>query len=225
LKKLFHPFSQGDSSTTRKYGGTGLGLVICKRLAEAMGGKVWATSRVGKGSSFYTRIQVTTSKTQASVTPPHIPLKSKPAVGAEQEPLKAGEQLPLKIAVAEDNLANQRVLQMMLRRLGWEADFKVNGAELIEHLKTQHYDLIFMDLQMPVMDGMEATALIRSGGAGEAAKAVKIIALTANAMSSDEGRCLDAGMDAYLSKPLKLDLLEQRVVELFCSDGADSMRV
>ncbi len=225
LKKLFRPFSQGDSSTTRKYGGTGLGLVICKRLAEAMGGKIWATSRVGKGSSFYTRIQVAIAETQASVTPPHIPLKSKPEAEAGQEPLKAGEQFPLKIAVAEDNLANQRVLQMMLRRLGWEADFKVNGVELIEHLKSQHCDLIFMDLQMPVMDGLEATALIRSGGAGEAAQAVKIIALTANAMSSDEGRCLDAGMDAYLSKPLKLDLLEQRVVELFSTDEADSMKV
>ena len=226
LKKLFRPFSQGDSSTTRKYGGTGLGLVICKRLAEAMGGKVWATSRVGKGSSFYTRIQVAIAKTQPSVTPPHIPLKPAPKKkAAETGALKRGEQLPLKIAVAEDNLANQRVLQMMLRRLGWEAEFKVNGEELIEHLKSQPCDLVFMDLQMPVMDGLEATAVIRSGGAGEAVKAVKIIALTANAMSSDVRRCLDAGMDAYLSKPLKLDLLERRVVELFSADEADSMTV
>ena len=224
LKKLFRPFSQGDSSTTRKYGGTGLGLVICKRLAEAMGGKVWATSRVGKGSSFYTRIQVTEAVGRGSVTPGHIPLKPRKVAEREKpdRPKKVGEKFPLKIAVAEDNHANQRVLQMMLRRLGWEADFKGNGVELIEHLKSHHCDLVFMDLQMPVMDGLEATALIRSGAAGEAVKGVKIIALTANALSGDEGRCLDIGMDAYLSKPLKLALLEQRVVELFATDEAGS---
>lgn len=218
LNKLFRPFSQGDSSTTRKYGGTGLGLVICKRLAEAMGGKVWATSRIGKGSSFYTRIQIKEADGGGSVTPPHIPFKIKKETAAEDRPPKLGERLPLKIAVAEDNLANQRVLQMMLRRLGWEADFKENGKELIEHLKHEQCDLVFMDLQMPVMDGLEATSLIRSGAVGDAVQGVKIIALTANALSSDEGRCIDAGMDAYLSKPLKYDLLEQRIVELFASD-------
>lgn len=218
LNKLFRPFSQGDSSTTRKYGGTGLGLVICKRLAEAMGGKVWATSRIGKGSSFYTRIQIKEADGGGSVTPPHIPFKIKKETAGEDRPPKLGERLPLKIAVAEDNLANQRVLQMMLRRLGWEADFKENGKELIEHLKHEQCDLVFMDLQMPVMDGLEATSLIRSGAVGDAVQGVKIIALTANALSSDEGRCIDAGMDAYLSKPLKYDLLEQRIVELFASD-------
>lgn len=223
LRKLFRPFSQGDSSTTRKYGGTGLGLVICKRLAEAMGGKVWATSRVGKGSNFYTRIQVKVADLKDNVTPGHIPLNQQQTVEPEARkprppeprPQKPGDQLPLKIAIAEDNHANQRVLMMMLRRLGWEADFKENGAELIEHLKENDCDLIFMDLQMPVMDGLEATAQIRQGAAGDAMKDVKIIALTANALSSDEARCLDCGMDAYLSKPLKIDLLKQRIIELF----------
>lgn len=225
LRKLFRPFSQGDSSTTRKYGGTGLGLVICKRLAEAMGGKVWATSRVGKGSSFYTRIQVRVVDGRDRATPGHIPLKSQEAaVVTAKEPRrqKSGDQLPLKIAVAEDNLANQRVLMMMLRRLGWEADFVVNGAELIEHLKANACDLVFMDLQMPVMDGLEATKLIRQGSAGGAMKGIKIIALTANALSSDEARCLDGGMDAYLSKPLKINLLEKCVVELFSASEAIS---
>ena len=124
-------------------------------------------------------------------------------------------KLPITIAVAEDNHANQRVLQVMLRRLGWEADFKENGAELIEYLKDNHCDLVFMDLQMPVMGGMEATTLIRQGAAGDAMKDVKIVALTANALSSDEARCLDGGMDAYLSKPLKINLLKQRIIELF----------
>ena len=236
LRKLFRPFSQGDSSTTRKYGGTGLGLVICKRLAEAMGGKVWAASRVGKGSSFYTRIQVTVVDGHESVTPGRIPLKPA-AVGSvgkgprpqkpgpeEPSPQKPGEKLPLKITVAEDNYANQRVLMIMLRRLGWEADFKENGAELIEHLKDNHCDLVFMDLQMPVMDGLEATGLIRSGAAGDAVKDVKIIALTANALSSDEARCLDMGMNAYLSKPLKISTLEQGIFELFAKNRVGSTR-
>jgi CheY-like chemotaxis protein len=212
LRKLFRPFSQGDSSTTRKYGGTGLGLVICKRLAEAMGGKVWATSRVARGSSFYARIQVAEVDLDRSATPQRAVSVLKPDLEASK---KLGETLPLKIVVAEDNRANQRVMMMMLRRLGWEAEYKENGAELLEHLQENPCDLVFMDLQMPVMDGLEATKQIRLGAAGEAVKDVKIIALTANALSTDEARCLEVGMDAYLSKPIKMDLMEQLVSELF----------
>ena len=212
LRKLFRPFSQGDSSTTRKYGGTGLGLVICKRLAEAMGGKVWATSRVARGSSFYARIQVAEVDLDKSVTPQRGVSVLKPDLGASK---KLGETLPLKIVVAEDNRANQRVMMMLLRRLGWEAEYKENGAELLEHLQENPCDLVFMDLQMPVMDGLEATKQIRLGAASEAVKDVKIIALTANALSTDEARCLEVGMDAYLSKPIKMDLMEQLVSELF----------
>lgn len=218
LRKLFRPFSQADSSTTRKYGGTGLGLVICKRLAEAMGGKVWATSRVGKGSSFYARIRVEAVEQSENLTPGRIPLKqqrpTEPVVQAPNQQ-QLSDEIPLKIAIAEDNQANQRLLVMMLRRLGWKADCRENGAELIEYLKHNDCDLIFMDLQMPVMGGMEATTLIRQGAAGDAMKDVKIVALTANALSSDEARCLDGGMDAYLSKPLKINLLKQRIIELF----------
>ena len=212
LRKLFRPFSQGDSSTTRKYGGTGLGLVICKRLAEAMGGKVWATSRVARGSSFYARIQLAEVDLDKSATPQRGVSVLKPDLEASK---KLGETLPLKIVVAEDNRANQRVMMMMLRRLGWEAEYKENGAELLEHLQENPCDLVFMDLQMPVMDGLEATKQIRLGAASEAVKDVKIIALTANALSTDEARCLEVGMDAYLSKPIKMDLMEQLVSELF----------
>jgi CheY-like chemotaxis protein len=126
-----------------------------------------------------------------------------------------GDEIPLKIAIAEDNQANQRLLVMMLRSLGWQAECNENGVELIEYLKDNDCDLIFMDLQMPEMGGLEATALIRQGAAGDAMKDVKIVALTANALSSDEARCLKGGMDAYLSKPLKIALLKQRILELF----------
>jgi CheY-like chemotaxis protein len=198
--------------------------VICKRLAEAMGGKVWATSQVGEGSSFFTRIQVVAFTELEKATPGHIPLimakpESETAVSKLSKAL--GEGMPLKIAVAEDNRANQRVLMIMLRRMGWEAVFTENGEELIDHLKDNLCDLIFMDLQMPSMDGLEATALIRAGAAGEVMKDVKIIALTANALISDEARCFEVGMDAYLSKPLKLDLLKKKIVSLFPVEESD----
>jgi len=216
LRKLFRPFSQGDSSTTRKYGGTGLGLVICKRLAEAMRGKVWATSRVGKGSSFFARIPVEVVEQSENLTPGSMPLKQPRVIEPQtRSRQKLGDEIPLKIAIAEDNQANQRLLVMMLRSLGWQAECNENGVELIEYLKDNDCDLIFMDLQMPEMGGLEATALIRQGAAGDAMKDVKIVALTANALSSDEARCLKGGMDAYLSKPLKIALLKQRILELF----------
>jgi CheY-like chemotaxis protein len=125
------------------------------------------------------------------------------------------EALPLKIAIAEDNKANQRVIMIMLRRLGWESEFAENGQELIELLKCKVYDLVFMDLQMPVMDGLEATKRIREGEAGDAAKNIKIIALTANALSGDESRCLKQGMNAYLSKPIRLNTLKETTLGVF----------
>jgi CheY-like chemotaxis protein len=177
-----------------------------------MGGKVWATSRVARGSSFYARIQVAEVDLDRSATPQRGVSTHKPDLETSK---KLGETLPLKIVVAEDNRANQRVMMMLLRRLGWEAEYKENGAELLEHLQENPCDLVFMDLQMPVMDGLEATKQIRLGAASEAMKDVKIIALTANALSTDEARCLEVGMDAYLSKPIKIDLMEQVVSELF----------
>lgn len=205
LKNLFKPFSQGDASTTRKYGGTGLGLAICKRLSEAMGGKIWATSLPGEGSSFYTRLRV------GEVT------------GREARPLVPGDDLgsgdasgrsSLRTMIAEDNRANQRVISLMLKRLGIKSEAVENGEELLARLRDKPADLIFMDLQMPIMDGLEATAAIRAGEAGDDLKDVKIIALTANAMSGDEERCLTAGMDGYLTKPLKIDALEQKIEQL-----------
>ncbi len=216
LSQLFKPFSQGDSSTTRKYGGTGLGLAICKRLSEAMGGKVWATSLVGEGSSFFSRVrfEVVSMKDTRSPIPAETTRATAQAKSATKGDLPA-EKLPLKIAVAEDNKANQRVIMIMLRRLGWESDFAENGEELIDLVKDKEYQLIFMDLQMPKMDGLEATRLIRDGAAGESMMHSKIVALTANALSGDETRCLETGMDAYLSKPLKLNTLKQTILRLF----------
>lgn len=222
IGQLFRPFSQGDSSTTRKFGGTGLGLAICKRLSEAMGGKVWATSLPGEGSSFFSRVRFEVVSMKESPSP--IPVsdseeKVSDSKSGEGDRLLA-DRLPLKIAVAEDNRANQRVIMIMLRRLGWTSDFAENGEELIELIKNNDYDLIFMDLQMPKMDGLEATRRIRDGEAGEAAKEAKIVALTANALSGDEARCLEHGMDGYLSKPLKLMTLRQAILDLYETKSA-----
>ena len=111
-------------------------------------------------------------------------------------------------------MANQRVIMIMLRRLGWESEFAENGRELIDLVRNKDYDLIFMDVQMPLMDGLEATRRLREGDAGEGLKDVKIIALTANALSGDEARCLDSGMNAYMTKPLKLRTLKQAILSL-----------
>ncbi|MDP4642972.1 MAG: ATP-binding protein [Opitutales bacterium] len=213
LQRLFRPFSQGDTSTTRKYGGTGLGLAICKRLAEAMGGRIWATSKEGEGASFFTRLPLEIS-TQVEPEMSAKEVKVVKVLDAGDSDAKPGEHYPLNIAVAEDNAANQRVLMIMLKRLGWQAAFSENGAQLIDHLKGNPVDLVFMDLQMPVMDGIEATARIREGEAGEALKDVKIIALTANALQGDEERCLEAGMNAYMSKPIKLEVLRKTILSL-----------
>ncbi len=213
IGQLFKPFSQGDSSTTRKYGGTGLGLAICKRLSEAMGGKVWATSLPEEGSSFFARVRFEVVSMKDSRAP--MPVPEPEQVEPEAKPALPAESLPLKIAIAEDNKANQRVIMIMLRRLGWGAEFAENGVELIKLIKDQDYDLIIMDLQMPEMDGLEATRRIRAGEAGESLQDIKIIALTANALSGDEAKCLENGMNAYLSKPIKLDALKGAITDLF----------
>jgi len=218
ISRLFMPFSQGDSSTTRKYGGTGLGLAICKSLSEAMGGKVWATSQLHKGSSFFSRVRVDVVS-MGDTRPLSSDFDKQKVFSADsknnkEESDKPADSLPLKIAVAEDNMANQRVIMIMLRRLGWESEFAENGRELLDLVRNKDYDLIFMDVQMPLMDGLEAARRLRAGDAGEGVKDVKIIALTANALIGDEARCLESGMNAYMTKPLKLSTLKQAILRL-----------
>lgn len=216
ISRLFMPFSQGDSSTTRKYGGTGLGLAICKSLSEAMGGRVWATSLPHKGSCFISRVRVNIVELRDA-----LPLSSElekqklistESINNKEESDKPADSLPLKIAVAEDNMANQRVIMIMLRRLGWESEFAENGRELLDLVRNKDFDLIFMDVQMPIMDGLEAARRLRAGDAGDGVKDVKIIALTANALIGDEARCLESGMNAYMTKPLKLSTLKQAIL-------------
>jgi|GEM_PF-1342280 len=203
LGKLFLPFSQADMSTTRKYGGTGLGLAISKRLVEMMGGVIWAESSLGNGSKFHFTINADAAELA-------LPRKAHEHLDARPHKSHA-----MRILLAEDTPVNQKMAMLMLRRLGYRADAVANGLEVIDALKRQHYDVILMDVQMPYMDGLEATRVIRS----QWPSGPKIIAITAYAMSGDKERCLEAGMEGYIAKPIKIDELKAALEEIASKDG------
>ncbi|HEU5080728.1 MAG TPA: ATP-binding protein [Opitutaceae bacterium] len=202
---LFQRFVQADSSTTRRFGGTGLGLAICRRLVEMMNGDIGATSTPGSGSVFwfvaeFARAQPNASNesSAASLNPPKARPQSAPPI------LLTSAHRP-RILIAEDNPVNQKVALQYLKNAGFKADVADNGVEAIEAIRRTPYDLIFMDVQMPVMDGLQATRELReaqASGDPEIPAKLRIVAMTANAMSSDRDACLAAGMDDYVPKPL-----------------------
>lgn len=195
---LFKPFSQVDSSVTRRFGGTGLGLAICRRLAELLGGEVGLKESGPSGSSFYLWLDAEVSEAIAS----EVPTGRSEAAGEFSAPR------PLRILVAEDNRVNSLLIRRMLQVLGLESEAAEDGQVCLEMQKTRPYDVILMDVQMPVMDGLSATQAIRSWETGQGVvEPVKIFALTANAMAGDRERCLEAGMDDYLGKPIRLKAL------------------
>ncbi len=195
---LFDPFSQADASTTREYGGTGLGLSISKRLAELMDGDITLLSTPSLGSCFTFTLHA-----------PEASAMSRAAESADlKKPLRPLAAEGLSVLVAEDNLVNQKVAVHMLKQLGISAQLASNGQEAIEALQREGFDLVFMDVQMPEVDGLEASTIIR-GNLDQ--HQPYIIAMTANAMAEDREACIAAGMDDFVAKPVRLEDLHQAV--------------
>jgi len=200
-EQLFKAFSQIDSSDTRRYEGTGLGLVISERLVNLMQGTIQLKSEVNRGSTFYFQIQ--TGICRAPVAEPQL---DNAILTTSHKPTETfALDHPLQILIAEDNLINLKLATVVLKKLGYETDAAMDGKQAVQLAAQKKYDLILMDIMMPVMNGLEATKVIRSTFAVQP----KIIAMTANAMPEDRTKCIEAGMDEYLSKPIdRLALVE-----------------
>jgi signal transduction histidine kinase/DNA-binding NarL/FixJ family response regulator len=210
MDKLFKPFSQVDASISRKYGGTGLGLTICKQIAEALGG--W--------------IEVQSSKGQGSMFGLYVPLVAAEGLPSPQaKPEQPGQIMParLKILVVEDNFVNQQVVAGFLRHLGQDVSIASDGAQAVDAVSLSHFDLVLMDMQMPVMDGIEATRRIRA--LGGIYSLLPIVAMTANASPEDRQRCAHVGMNDFQSKPVTLAQLSTVILAHISgtSDSPDQM--
>ncbi|MCP4104795.1 MAG: response regulator [Desulfobacteraceae bacterium] len=198
MAKLFKPFSQADASMARRYGGTGLGLVISAQLADMMGGQIGVESKQGKGSTFW--FTACLEKRAADYATGHSDADSLCRPESDETRQDA------RILIVEDNEFNQVVALAILEKLGYHADIANNGKEAVNALEKTHYDLVFMDIQMPEMDGIEATKIIRDPQSGVNRHNIPVIA---NAVNEDREICLKAGMDDYVSKPVLPQILSE----------------
>jgi len=215
LAGLFRKFAQADASTTRKFGGTGLGLAICRELAEAMGGAVSATSAPGMGSTF-TAILPLAKVARAAPKPKKAP-KTRPRRRA------ADDARPVRVLAAEDNAMNQLVLKTLLGQVGIEPEIVADGRAALEAWEREPWDVILMDVQMPVMDGPTATALIRTRERSQGRARTPIVALTANAMPHQIAEYLQSGMDAFVAKPIEAQRLYEALQTAV--DGAAEVKI
>jgi CheY-like chemotaxis protein len=196
-KLIFEPFRQADGSVTRKYGGTGLGLAICASLVDMMHGAITVSSEPGRGSTFSFTVRLGRVKEEALL---------------DTSLAEAGNPT-LRILLADDNPVNQLLAVRLLESRGYQVSAVANGREAVDAAAARDFDLILMDVQMPAMDGFEATRLLREREQS-GARRVPIIAMTANAMRGDREQCLAAGMTGYLSKPIRPEELFQTIQEV-----------
>jgi signal transduction histidine kinase/CheY-like chemotaxis protein len=232
-EKVFSSFCQADNSITKQYGGTGLGLTICRQLVHLMGGRIWLESQPGQGSNFHFSIPFSVAS-QEEVTACQI---------RETAPEKHHLVPSLKILLVDDNELNRLVASMMLTKAGAHIRSAVNGLEALRFLAREHFDLVLMDMQMPIMDGLTATVMIRRAEAGESVpdeehldvfcelaekirhQHVTIVAMTANAFDGVKEECLAAGMNDYLVKPFKLADLDEIIGRFFDQPPSGSRKV
>lgn len=195
LERIFAPFEQADNSTTRKYGGSGLGLAICRRLAALLDGEIWAESTVGEGSAFYLALPFSLVDVEAASPAEQI---DRPV-----QPVASG---PLRLLLAEDNKISAEFMQKVLQRMGHQVELAQDGRHVLELLDAGEFDVILMDIQMPLMGGDEATRIIRNRELEQGGH-LPIIALTAHAMDDERKRLLGEGFDAHVSKPVDINNL------------------
>jgi CheY-like chemotaxis protein/anti-sigma regulatory factor (Ser/Thr protein kinase) len=210
LGRIFHPFTQVEGAYTRHHQGAGLGLSIVRRLVLLIGGEISVESTVGEGTTFYVSL------------PFKLPNKISASKGNNRYELPSLSE-GLKVLLVEDEAINRIACSKLLKKSGYIVTSAVNGQEALDHLSKEDFDLILMDIQMPVMDGMEATKSIRRSSFGGAKTNIPIIAMTAYAMAGDKEKFLSAGMDDYISKPVDIGILRE-TIERVMSRQSDTLK-